>query len=320
MPKKKLSGIIKKIKKQEFKKDRIPKMREKKQKTNRGYQIAMILSLAVFLGSGGTLIRNYLRDRQHAAEFEQLSELFPEEPVPWLEPSTESVSESGKEVLESEESMTEEPVISNEMKITPAEWKQWWEKAAQGRFAAYQTLKTQNSDMVGWIRIEGTKLDYPVMQTPKDPEYYIHRDFGKQKSNYGIPFMEAVSRYEEPRTSLLIYGHHMRNGAMFAALQNYTKESYFRQHPYIQFDTISKAGSYQIVSVVKVDASSNTTPWKELLFAGSEKEFDQAWEVFRKQQFYETGTELQYGDQLLALVTCEYTLKDGRLMVIAKEI
>ncbi len=80
------------------------------------------------------------------------------------------------------------------------------------------------------------------------------------------------------------------------------------------------AGSYEIAAVIKVDASGDQSIWYELLFPQEEGGFQQAWGRVKQKRFYDTGVELGEGDELLALVTCEYTLKDGRLMVIAKRI
>lgn len=276
------------------------------------YNVILVLLAVVFLGSGGSLVADYLQKQRQEKALDEIAAIFPEETMPVVTelqvPETEQVPETN------EENDTAVSVIS------PKQWKLQWEQIATGRFASYRELQLKNPDMVGWVRIEGTKIDYPVLQTPEDPEYYLRRDFNRQSSSYGIPFMEAECRYEEPRTNLMIYGHHMRNGSMFAALNHYTEKSFYQKHPYIQFDTMDHAGSYEIVSVVKVDASGNQTPWNELLFPSDEEHFLAAWNIFQNQQFYDTGVELQYTDRLLALVTCEYTLKDGRIMVVAREI
>lgn len=174
--------------------------------------------------------------------------------------------------------------------------------------------------MIGWIRIEGTKIDYPVMQTPASPDFYLHMDFHKKRSSYGTPYMDENCRYQDPRTSLLIYGHHMKNGSMFAALEGYTDAAFYREHPYVQFDTMEEAGSYEVAAAIRIDAAGDQTIWQDLLFPKEDGDFAGAWERVCSQRFFDTGVELTEEDELLALVTCEYTLADGRIMVIAKRI
>lgn len=94
----------------------------------------------------------------------------------------------------------------------------------------YAEFHKQNSDFVGWISLEGTSLDYPIMQTIDAPEYYLRRDFNKNYSLAGTPFLDARSDMENGN-SLIVYGHNMNDGSMFAVLQNYLKEGFLEQHP-----------------------------------------------------------------------------------------
>ncbi len=199
-------------------------------------------------------------------------------------------------------------------------WCKWWSDGFADRLPVYLNTVARNPDVVGWVRIEGTTLDYPVCQTPSDPEKYIHKDIDGNYSTYGTPFMDGVCLLTKPRSSLLIYGHHMRNSAMFAILQNYTAISYYRQHPFIQFDTTTEPGTYQVALVLKVDAEGILFPWQDLLFPENEEVFNTAYSMALQNRFYDTGVPINYTDELLALVTCEYTVNDGRLMVIAKRI
>lgn len=264
-------------------------MGHKKSWRNKAYYFLLAGLLVIFIGSGGLLLKNITESRKHEEDLEKLSAMFRD-------------NKTQAEVEFMPEAMFEK------------------EGEDAGRFAVYRSLKEQNEDMVGWIRIDGTRIDYPVVQTPDRPDYYLHRDFNKEESSYGIPYMAENCRYGSPGTNLLIYGHHMKNGGMFAELQNYTDETFYRQHPYIRFDTVDRPGNYEIVAVVKVDASSDVTPWQKLLFPRDEEEFGEAWKIFGQQSFYHASAVPEYGDRLLALVTCEYTLEDGRLMVVSKEI
>ncbi len=286
--------------------------RQDNRRKNVIYHISIVILAAVFVGSGGMLLHRFVSERRQEAALDRITTMVPAAKMPGAD------GIAGREQGKSDGTADWTP--GEPADISPEQWKLWWEQEAGNRFAAYEKLKVQNPDMAGWIRIEGTRIDYPVMQTPDEPDYYLHRDFNKKKSNYGIPYMAGVCRYEEPGTNLLIYGHHMKNGAMFAALDGYTEEAYYRAHPYIQFDTTDRAGSYEIAAVVRIAASGEAAFWQDVLFPASEPVWESAWEAFEQQSFYRTGVQPEYGDRLLALVTCEYTLKDGRLMVVAREI
>lgn len=263
----------------------------------------MGICAAVFVVSGFMLVQDYIQTSRQQETFDAFSERFTEqETIAELVPGEPVRDEKGEELPPQQS------------------WKLWWEKAAQERFAVYRSMKEENSDMIGWIRIEGTNIDYPVMQSPNEVDYYLHRDFYKNKSSYGTPYLAENCRYEEPRTSLLISGHHMKNGSMFAALQNYTEEAFGREHPYVQFDTMDEAGSYEVAAVIKLSASGDQTIWQKLLYPQEEGDFEGAWERVKTQSFYDTGVELTGEDELLALVTCEYTLKNGRILLIARRI
>lgn len=274
----------------------------KKKKVSVIYVLLMGICAVTFLVSSGLLIKKMMENKKQDEAFEEISSMFIEE---------ESSISQPLETQTAEEDSVE---------MTALQWMRWWEETAKERYPVYQSLKAENDDFAGWVKIEGTRIDYPVMYTPGRPEYYLHLDFYKRRSSYGTPFLDDACRLEESRTNLLLYGHHMKNGSMFADLQNYTKQEYFSEHPYVQFDLIDQAGSYEIAAVVRVNASSDQTPWRELLFSKDEEEFDQAWKQFCRQRYYDTGVELTAEDELLALVTCEYTQKDGRLMVIARRI
>ncbi len=108
----------------------------------------------------------------------------------------------------------------------------------------YAALKEQNPDFFGWISIEGTELNYPVMHTPEDEEYYLRRDFNGEDSQSGVPFLSA-SCYEGCG-NYLIYGHNMKSGSMFATLLAYADRDFWGHiHPsdLIRFLTVANMKS-----------------------------------------------------------------------------
>ena len=108
--------------------------------------------------------------------------------------------------------------------------------------ASYQNLYWENTDMVGWILIEDTNIDYPVMQTPTDPTYYLKHDFEKNYTDYGCPFMQADCDALCPSDNLIIYGHNMKDGSMFADLAKYRSKDFWQTPNPVWFAT--ELGSY----------------------------------------------------------------------------
>lgn len=109
----------------------------------------------------------------------------------------------------------------------------------------YAALKEENDDFFGWVKIEGTKVDYPVMYTPQEPEYYLRRAFDKSDSISGVPFLDG--NYVEGGNHYLVYGHNMKNGTMFHALLDYAKPEFWKEHPTIAFDTLQEDGAYKVI-------------------------------------------------------------------------
>ncbi|WP_099204913.1 class B sortase [Scatolibacter rhodanostii] len=188
-------------------------------------------------------------------------------------------------------------------------------------FDAYQKLYDQNQDFVGWIQIDDTKINYPVMQTVSDPEFYLHRNFEKLDSSHGTPFIDYRNELDPRSDNILLYGHHMKDGTMFADLIQYTDYDYFESHPIIRFDTLNELSEYQIVAVFKTPSEGeNVFFYNDYLNFTDEQDFETYRQEVQNRSFYDTGVDFQFGDKLLTLSTCEYTLaNNGRLAVVAKK-
>ena len=106
----------------------------------------------------------------------------------------------------------------------------------------YRNLHAINPDMVGWIKIEGTPIDYPVMYTPEDGDFYLHHNFEGKTSRSGVPFIDERCSVGQPGANIIIYGHNMKNGSMFGTLDAYKDEAWFQAHPIIQYDTLNETG------------------------------------------------------------------------------
>lgn len=179
----------------------------------------------------------------------------------------------------------------------------------------------QNSDMVGWIKIDGTNINYPVMHTPNEPDYYLNHDFYKNQSVYGCPYVQANCDVNTPSDNVIIYAHHMNDGSMFANLELFRSKDFWKSHKKISFDTLDKKASYDILAVfaVPVDESDkNTFKFYEFVNAYDPDHYVKFVSRCKALSFYDTGVSAKYGDNLLTLSTCEYTHNNGRLVVVAK--
>lgn len=184
------------------------------------------------------------------------------------------------------------------------------------KFAA---LYAQNNDFIGWIKIEGTTIDYPVMQTKNDPEYYLYRNFQKEDSAHGTPFVDAACDIDASDQTI-IYGHHMKDGTMFRPLENYSDLDFYNNHKIIQFDTLNGNGRYEVMAVFRTSAGADGFPFYQFINAGTPEDFDHYVNEVKAIAEYDTGITAAHGDKLIALSTCEYTHEDGRLVIVAKKI
>ena len=186
-----------------------------------------------------------------------------------------------------------------------------------------RNLYLENSDMVGWILIEGTGIDYPVMQTPADPNYYLKHDFERNYTDYGCPFMQADCDALCPSDNLIIYGHNMKDGSMFADLAKYRSKDFWQSHKTVWFDTALGSSAYEIFSVIHTTVQADAAdafPFYRFVNAASPEEYADYVSICQARALYDTGISAQYGDKLLTLSTCDNITDDGRLLVIAKRI
>ena len=193
-----------------------------------------------------------------------------------------------------------------------------------------------NSDTAGWISIDGTVIDYPVMQTPGDEEYYINRDLNGNYSVYGCIFADDDSEigtgtladnYEDgckPATNIILHGHNMKNDTMFGSLDKYKDQSYEKSHSKIKFSSLYEDREYEICAVFlsQIFKKNQTDVFKYYQFinAETEEEFNDFYSNIKKMSMYDTGVDAEYGDEFITLVTCAYHVDKGRLVVVGKRI
>lgn len=243
----------------------------------------------LFLFSGIMLARQYADSKKSHAAFTEVAELV--ETIPELTEGTEPT----------------EGTLQDKPEKIPASEK-------------YAAVYEQNQDFIGWLNIPDTNIDYPVMLTPSEPNFYLKRNFNKQYSEYGVPYMQENCA-PELSDNLIIYGHHMNDGSMFADLCKYESEKFYQEHKTFTFDTLAEYGEYEIVTVFKtVVYSPDGFKYYHFVDAKDKADFANFIGQCKSLALYDTGVEAEYGDSLLTLSTCEYSRTNGRMVIVAKRI
>lgn len=245
---------------------------------------------ALFLFSGVMLARQYADQKQSAEAFDQVAALVqetqPEEDTPVTMPT--------------EDEAPEETTVT--------------------AYEKYAAVYEQNPDFAGWLTIPGTNIDYPVMQSIENPNFYLKHAFDGSYSDYGVPYAQENCDLELS-DNVILYGHHMNDGSMFADLCKYESEDFYREHSTFTFDTLSGYGNYEIVTVFKTVAySQDGFKYYHFVNAECEEDFEEYLAQCRALALYDTGVTAEYGDRLLTLSTCEYSRTNGRMVIVAKRI
>ena len=183
----------------------------------------------------------------------------------------------------------------------------------------YQALYTQNSDLAGWIQIDGTNINYPVMQSKQNPDFYLKHNFEKADSPHGCPYVQANCDLQTPSDNILVYGHNMKDGTMFSDLLQYKRESFWQQHRIIQFDTLTAQAEYTVMAVFRGEAE-NLFAYYRYTDAETPQEFTAYVDACKDAALYETGVTAAYGDKLITLSTCDDSGRNSRVVVVAKRI
>ncbi|MBR4085127.1 MAG: class B sortase [Lachnospiraceae bacterium] len=186
----------------------------------------------------------------------------------------------------------------------------------------YKKLYNTNKKLIGWLKIDDTNINYPVMQTNNN-EYYLNHNMNQEKDRNGALFLDKDCDVINRSTNLIIYGHHMKSGRMFGNLDDYESKEYYKKHPIIEFDTIYEKGTYEIMYVFRSRVYKEgdvVFKYYQFIDCYSEQEFESNMQEMESLSLYDTGVKAEYGDRLLTLSTCDNTVDDGRFVVVAKKI
>ena len=190
------------------------------------------------------------------------------------------------------------------------------------RMLQVTSLKKENDDIVGWLEIEGTDINYPVLQG-EDDTYYLTHNYKKEWSSKGSIFLSKDYNWEIPSCNYMIHGHNLNNGTMFQELLKYEKESYYQEHPTIRFTTETEDAEYDIISVFlsKVYYKHEKDVFRYYYFidAKTEEEYNNFIKNIKTASLYPIQETANYKDQLITLSTCSYHTKDGRFVVVGRK-
>ena len=259
------------------------------------FTITVIL-LVVAFGVSAFMVGNYIIEgKQQANRMEELAQQI-SEATATQQPST--TAETTEETTEPKE--TRDP---------------------NAMLPGYDLLYEQNSDAVGWIKIEGTKLNEAVFQTPDQPDFYLYKDIDKKQNNHGSIFAWGAADVNEPSDNITLFGHNMADGSKFACLNAYTSKDAWDENNLIFFDTLKEYHTYKIFAVFKTSANlGEGFRYHQFVDAENEEEFNDFVATCKRLAFYDTGITPVYGDKLICLSTSEYTQSNGRLVVAAVRI
>lgn len=266
-------------------------------------KIFLVVCFIIFISSLIYIVSNQYKLKREEKQLEELQQSIIENPEE-VDIVKEIQKESSK-IVESEEKETQK---EKEQQILPQ----------------YKKLYQENQDLVGWIKIEDTPIDYPVMQTFDDPTFYIHRDWNKNKSQTGLPLIDARCNLESE--NIIIYSHNMKNGTMFGSLKRYNEKKFYEEHQIIKFNTIYEESKYQVIAVLLAQVFYDKKPnegefaYYDYIELDSKEQFQEYINQVKELSLYETGVTAEYGDNLITLCTCNYHVKDGRFLVVAKKI
>ena len=270
--------------------------------------VLSLLILVCLVALGYWLWQDFSQNRQNAMIVEALD-------ITSSEPGTSPSQTESPDITQPEEPSSEVPSTEAEEAAT--------QETPLLLTNPYESAFLANPDMKAWIQIPDTKIDYPVMWTPKDENYYLYKDFEGKENKNGCLILDTDSCLDPLTTNLIIHGHNMKSGAMFGDLTDYEDEDYYQKHPRIILYTEQCQRNYEIIAVFRSQVYKKTdTVFKFYKFfqADTQEEFDDFYNNIKKLSLYDTGVTASFGDRFITLSTCVYHVTNGRFVVVAKEV
>lgn len=283
------------------------KNKKNMRKLNKGMAVAMFA--VIFLVCFAYLNWNLILDYRTNYATHALQAMIDEETT---KTSTEtSLLTQANQLLQNELIEEQAVPLANTMKVDEAR--------IVGKF---RSLYYKNTDFRGWLTIDGTKIDYPVMSRENDNDYYLDKNFEHEKDKNGLLILDYRCDVRESNQNMIIYGHNMRTGVMFGTLKKYKDEAFCEKNSTIKFDTIYESFEYEIVAAMLSEvayADEDVFRYYDAIDMSTQEDFDAFWGNVSENALY-VRDELEYGDACLILSTCDNYKEDGRFVVIAKRV
>lgn len=287
--------------------------REKLSKTNKGMIVFMFS--AIFIICMIYLNWNIFQDMKTNYDAYQLQERMAEAERAariedlWKEKRIQE--DEWKRILDEQTALAQVTAQENEQEPQPE------------LLSKFRELYAENNDFRGWLKIEGMKIDYPVMTRLGDNNYYLDKNFEGEKDKNGLLILDYRCDLLSGAQNFIIYGHNMSSGVMFGTLKNYKNKSFCEEHPVIQFDTLYEEAEYKVVAAMLSEvayADEEVFRYYDAIDMSTEESFNAFYQNVSEKALYMTGETLSYGDSCLILSTCDRYKEDGRFVVIAKRI
>lgn len=285
-----------------------------KKNTRTLFIILVVLGICCLAAAGGILLYRHQMDRQSQETLEALrasteNYLSAGQPTetPKEPPPSPAPAESAPDEAQTQD--TPKPTPSPEPTPEPME-------------NPYQDSFLANEDMAAWLVVPDTRIDYPVMWTPRDENYYLRRNFEGQDDQNGCLILDTDSSVDPMTTNLIIHGHNMKSGAMFGDLDKYKDESYFQEHREMLLHTEKGLHTYEVLAVFRSQVYKKTDQvfkFYQFFQADTQEEFDDFYNNIKELSLYDTGVTAEFGDRFLTLSTCSYHVDRGRFVVVARE-
>lgn len=275
--------------------------------------ILSVIAALCLVTAGIIVIKNLLADRQAEQELEA------------LRASAEAAKSENSSSFETATDHSKEETIPTKESVVPETPPEESDTQAHVNRVPnpYKDSFLANDDMAAWIQIPDTVIDYPVMWTPRDENYYLYRDFEGNDNKNGSLILDTDSSVDPLTTNLIIHGHNMRSGAMFGNLTDYESEQFCQDHKQITLFTEECQRNYEVIAVFRSQVfkkTDNVFKFYKFFQADTPEEFDDFYNNIKEMSLYDTGVTAEFGDRFLTLSTCVYHVEQGRFVVVAKEV
>lgn len=185
----------------------------------------------------------------------------------------------------------------------------------------YAQVYNENNDFVGWIKIKETRIDYPVMKNETDFQYYLYKNFDKEESIYGTPFIGENCEINPNSDNIIVYGHNMKNGTMFSDLNKYKDYDFYKKHKKIEFNTLYDDEKYEIAYAFVTEVNKKGEfDYYNYINISEQNIYQDFIKNLEKEKLYDTDVKIQEGDKVITLSTCEKRSNNSRMVVVAKRV